>query len=816
MPAKKTSFPGTPLIAEAVGPRVWIHGACIIILTTLAYYNSFTVPLLFDDIPAIANNTTIRQWDTTLQPPVASTAGGRPVLNLSLALNYAVSGTAVRSYHLVNLMIHILAGLTLFGLLRRTFAAKPAGIDIAFVAALLWAVHPLQTESVTYIIQRAESLMGLFYLMTLYCFIRGATAADKAARGWFVLAIGACLLGMGTKEVMVSAPLLVLLYDRTFLAGSFREAWSLRSRVYIGLAATWVIVFLLAYLTEGRGGSAGLGTEVSMLNYWLTQPLAILRYLGLSIWPHPLVFYYGTEWVDNVRVILPATVLVATLLGATMWALFRSEPGAKSLGFAGAFFFATLAPTSLVPILLQTSAEHRMYLGVAPVLVLVVFSLFRWSVRAAWPVCGLLAVIFSWLTIQRNDDYRSALTIWEDTVVKVPDNAYAYYNLGYALESTAVRLDDAITHYREAVRIKPDFVDAHTNLGNVLLLQGRTQEAIVQLRLALRYAPDSAKAHNNLGNALAKVTGQLPEAIGLFQEALRRKPNYSEARSNLGGALAAAGRYLEAIAEYEAVLRLDPDNAQAHYNLGNSLARMPGLLPEAISHFQTALKHEPDNVQARNNLGGALVAMGRPAEAITEFEAALRVYPDFADAHYNLATLLGRMPERLGEAITHLQTTVRLKPNFADTRINLGILMCIQGRFEEAISELEHALALAPDSAVARNAFGNALFQSGRMAEAAEQYEKAVNLKPDYAQAHYNRGNALGKLPGQLPDAVSAYETALSLQPEFLEAHFNLAVALIKLSVRRDKTVEHLEAVLRIQPGNQAAQQLLRQLEASP
>ena len=204
----------------------------------LAYHNSFTGPFIFDDLPSIPENPTIRHlwpiWQP-LSPPQTGgiTVEGRPVINLSLAINYALGGYDVRGYHVLNLTIHILAGLTLFGVVRRTLLQprlreRFGGVanELALAVAVLWTVHPLQTESVTYIVQRAESLMGLFYLLTLYCFIR--SVESPRPRVWCGLCLTACAVGMASKEVMASAPLLVMLYDRAFISGSFREAWRRR------------------------------------------------------------------------------------------------------------------------------------------------------------------------------------------------------------------------------------------------------------------------------------------------------------------------------------------------------------------------------------------------------------------------------------------------------------------------------------------------------------------------------------------------------------------------------------------------------------
>ncbi len=272
----------------------------------LAYSNSFTGSFIYDDAPSILGNPTIRHlwpiWQP-LSPPHKGgiTVEGRPLVNLSLAVNYALGGLDVWGYHALNLAIHLLAGLTLLGIVRRTLLQPKlrerfgaAANELALAVAVLWVVHPLQTESVTYIVQRAESLMGLFYLLTLYCFIRGAESPRP--RAWYSLCVTACALGMASKEVMVSVPLMVLLYDRTFVSGSLREVWRQRWPLYLALASTWILLGYLMFFT-GSFGNAVINAKENGIAWWkylLTEPGVILYYLRLAAWPYPLCFdYYG-------------------------------------------------------------------------------------------------------------------------------------------------------------------------------------------------------------------------------------------------------------------------------------------------------------------------------------------------------------------------------------------------------------------------------------------------------------------------------------------------------------------------------------------
>jgi protein O-mannosyl-transferase len=605
-------------------PRPWSIRAAALVLAAaaaLVYRNSFSVPFVFDDLLSIRDNPTIRRlWPLwrALAPPDHGglTVQGRPVLNLSLAINYAISGERVWSYHAFNLAVHVLAGLALLGIVRRTLEgmgerAPGAGrglpypsLAIAFAVSLLWLVHPLQTEAVTYLVQRAESLMGLFYLLTLYCFIRFVPARPGAPSAlWAALGVLCCLLGMGTKEVMVSAPVVVFLYDRTFLAGAFGAAWRLRRKLHLALAATWIPLAALVALSGNRGGTAGGDIGVGPLRYWATQFQAVAHYLRLAAWPHPLIFDYGAIWARGPGQVVPYALAVGALAAATAWAL-RRRPAA---GFLGFWFFAILAPTSVVPGMRQTLAEHRMYLALVPVLVFAVscgYARFgRWVLGAAL----VLAVAWGCLAARRNEVYRSQLALFRDTVAKRPDNAFARYNLGKILDE-AGQPEAAIPQYLEAIRLRPGLVDSYYNLGNALTELGRLPAAADEYQAALALEPGMAEAHYNLGNVLVRL-GRKEDALGQYREAVRLKPDYIDAQDNLGSVLFDLGRLPAALAQYRKVLALDPSLAEGHYNLG-SVYRVLGRRTEAVREYRAALRLDPDFAPAQAGLAALGAAPG--------------------------------------------------------------------------------------------------------------------------------------------------------------------------------------------------------------
>jgi tetratricopeptide (TPR) repeat protein len=651
--------------------------ALIIAAGIWAYHNSFHGVFVLDDSPHIVDNPGVRQL---ARPWQIIRHSSRPVVALSLAVNFALGRLDPWGYHAVNLGIHILAALTLYGVARRTLVSEPlrfrfgeAGPLLAGAISLIWLVHPLQTESVTYIIQRAESLMGLFYLLTLYCVIRSQSSARRKL--WGIGAVASCVLGMASKPVMVTAPVVILLYDRAFLGNSWRELMRRRGWLYAGLAATWLLLpLMLANAPSEWETSAGFEYKgVSPLRYALSQPGAVLQYLRLTFRPNRLCLDYGwphgSSDLRETSEALKGPIVVAALLAATVWAWERRP----AMGFLGAWFFLILAPTSSFVPVADSIVEHRMYLPLAAVVAAVVLGAFeigkrllnkKGAVVVGCAAGGVVVIVLSSLTIRRNRDYSSAVTIWQDNVEKRPNNPRAQFMLGSVLFH-AGKLQEAVDHDEEALRINPDYAEANNNLGGALMKQDRLEEAIAHFQQALRTRPDYADAHYNLGNALGQL-GRLQEAVGHYEQALRIRPGFAEAHNNLAKTLIQMGRPAEAIEHWKQALGINPDFAEAQYNLGLALMG-EGRLQEAIGHYEKALRIKPDDVQAQCNLGNALVQTGKPQEAIERYEQALRIDPDYAEAHYNLGVAL-KQAGRVQEAIQHYEQALRIKPDFVEAQ----------------------------------------------------------------------------------------------------------------------------------------------------
>jgi tetratricopeptide (TPR) repeat protein len=689
-------------IVEAGEVRVARYPSLTLVITLvaaigLAYGGVFGVPLLFDDELTIVENPSIRSlWNIgdALSPPASSGTGGRPLANLSFAVSYAISGLDPWAHHAFNLLFHFLAALTLYGVVRRTLE-KPRlrarfgaeSVALAGAIATLWAVHPLQTQTVTYISQRTEGLMSLCYLLVLYCFIRGV---EGRAQVWHPLAVAACLAGVLCKEVAVTAPLMVLVYDRTFISGTFQAAWRARWRLYFGLAASWAVLVPLVRDVGERGVGFHLGAP--WWHYALTQCEAVVRYLKLAWWPDPLVFDYSPGLVASLGAVWPSMIFLAALLGAATWGVIRRSLWA----FPAVWYLIVLAPTSIVPVTGAPIAENRAYLPIAAIVTVLVLGgrllLGPRFSRLGW---GILTVAAIAATVNRNRDYQDAVGLWTDTVAKAPDNHRAHGFLAKHLAAFPDRTADTLSHYATALRLQPDYDEAHNNLGTLLArLPGRQADAIMHYETALRLRPDFAKAHYNLANLLVTMPGRQPDAQRHYEVAVRLRPDFAEAHHNLAELLALQpGKVADALNHYETALRLSPSHPAIHYNLARLLTRLPGRQADAIARYEAAVRLSPAFAEAHDNLAQLFADQpGRMEQAIAHYEQALLSRPGHAGTHNNLANLLARLPGRHDEAIAHYLHALKLRPDFAEAHYNLSVVLArFPHRAEEA--KLHHEAA---------------------------------------------------------------------------------------------------------------------------
>ncbi|HEX4054588.1 MAG TPA: tetratricopeptide repeat protein [Tepidisphaeraceae bacterium] len=568
----------------------WIAPLLVIFVGAVAYSNSLQGPFVLDDTNAILTNPQVRSLMGFRLPPSRPTAvSGRPMVIFSFAVNYAMAHGKVVTYHVTNLLIHLLAALFLYAVVRRTLARKELWGDrfagsatwVSAMAAALWAAHPLDTQSVTYIAQRSESLASLFFLAAIYCVIRAADGGRRSARWWGVTAVIACGLGMGSKEIVAVLPIVAVLYDRTFLAGTFKKAFELRWKTYAGMAATWVLILFSLHMGS-RESMVGFDHGVSPLDYARTELNVIALYLRLGFWPSKLVLdYYGWptawRWADvSWQGWLVLALAIATL--AALWI----RPW---LGFLGTWFFLILAPTSsFLPIIDEAAAEQRMYLPLAAVVVLVVVCgwmlVRRWRwIRIVAALAGCTVVVcFVRLTMIRNGQYSTLIGIWRDTVTKRPNNTRAHMDFGEAWAQLSI----------DFPRGSPEAMDA-------------ARQAAQQFQIVMNLEPKQTQAIFALGQSLEQL-GEPRAAEDLYTRSLAEHPEIAAYLYVERGNLRAQRQdWADAESDYHAAIALDRLDPEPHYFLAMVFEEKKDW-SDARSELEKTVKLEPKYKDAAERL----------------------------------------------------------------------------------------------------------------------------------------------------------------------------------------------------------------------
>jgi len=535
---------------------------CLLLLAfavAVTYANTLHGEFVFDD-SRIYNNPALRitslDWHSLAGAALQSEPATRPVANLTFALNYYLHGDRVEGYHLVNILIHLATAFFLYLLIdvtlrtpalagQATKAGRAPGGRLApewlaFFAALLWLVHPVQSQSVAYVVQRMNSLAAMFYLVSLYCYVRCRLDPGGPARCRFFFAASgvAGVLAMGCKEISITLPLFILLYEWYFLE-DLDLGWLRRRALPIGLVVA-VLAGLALLMLGGHPVERILagyqGRPFTPGQRLLTELRVVFFYLSLLVFPHPSRLNLDHDFAVSTSLLQPPTTLAAgvgllVLLGVAVWSARRE----RLLSFAILWFLGNLLVESSL-LGLELVFEHRLYLPAMLLFAVAVAGVDRLlsSRRAKALLLVGLAVLLGLWTVERNRVWHDRVSLWSDCVAKSPGKARPHNNLGVALKRRG-RLREAAEQYRMVIAMDPDFIEAYNNLGNVLLETGQPDQALLYYGKALDAVPDQPVIHNNMGKALL-AKHRYDRAMMHFAEALRLKPDFAEARENLGRA----------------------------------------------------------------------------------------------------------------------------------------------------------------------------------------------------------------------------------------------------------------------------------------
>jgi len=632
------------------------------------YSNTLKSPFVFDDVPNITRNPHTRitkldfhqLYDAGFKSPLAN----RPVANISFALNYYSGKFNVKGYHSINITIHLISGILVYFLLLILFKQAAHLPDqnipqfpdasiplVSLFSALIFITHPIQVHSVTYIVQRMNSLAVMFYLLSLLLYIHGRlTRMPWKRRALFAGCFIAGILALGSKEIAGTLPVIILLYEWYFFR-DLKTDWLGAYKKYIFgflIVMGLVAIFYLGENPLNRILSSYANRDFTMTERVLTQFRVIVFYFGLLIFPHPSRLNLLHHFTTSHALFEPITTLLSLLcLLAIIGLSICLAKRQRLISFCILWFFFNLAIESSI-IGLEMIFEHRLNLpmfGFACLATTLLFHFF--SKKRIWRIGISFALILSLgaATYARNSVFRDKITFWSDVVSKNPHSHRAHLNLGVALKKQR-QLKEAVEHFHAALRIKPDYDMAHNNLGNALKRQGKLKEAIPHYLEAIRIKPKYAKAHYNLGTVYAQ-SGKLEKAVKHFLKAVRIKPNYVMAHNNLGSVLGRQGKLEEAVKHLSEAIRIRPNYGMAHNNLGSILARQ-GRLKEAIEHFSKATRSKSNYAKAHYNLGIALMHQGRLDEAIKQFSEVIRINPGYAQAHKHLGYCLGLLGKTTG------------------------------------------------------------------------------------------------------------------------------------------------------------------------
>jgi protein O-mannosyl-transferase len=716
--------------------QTWIFLTVAVLgLTAIAYSPALRGPQIYDDAQSIQDNPTItRLWPLSipLHPPAGSVVAGRPLVNLSLAFNYWLNSTLgidqspdpggpdkTISYHVVNLVFHLACGLLLLAIVRRTLASGRLGDRwrdhaemMALLVAACWLVHPIQTEAVDYLIQRTELIVSFCYLLTLYCSVRAWDATTARVRSWWLVgSVVVCALGMGAKEVMFSAPIIVVLYDRAFRTSSWRDLLSpatARRWYYGALAASWL---LLIAILQGRprGVTVGAAGWLSPLEYLHTQGWAILHYLRLVFLPTTLSIDYSYQAIAHWRGI-PGLLVLTAFAVLTIVAWTRANRWGW-FGFLGAWFFLILAPSSsVVPIVTELVAERRMYLALAAVIVLTIVAIEaawqRWigappqraRTIAAVAATTIVALLLA-LTFQRSALYASPEKLWRDAVSKVPDDPRAWVNLGAVLAAQMPpQRAAADTMFREALRRDSLYPDAILNVAIDELDTGRLADAEPRFRRFLAFDSTNAMALGGLAQLMLR-RGDTVAAVPLLERYVVRNPTVG-ALMLLSSIYLARGKDRASADAVRQAVALDPSNPDLTLRLAGMLVEQ-GRPAEAKPYLETLVQLQPNSAVILALMSLDAAALGDAATSAASASTALR----FAGNNETVYFYLGRAMAAAHNNVLaeeYLSRAVTLEPRDADALTELGQVEAMLGKTAAAADCFRRALRLAPQDRAAQ------------------------------------------------------------------------------------------------------------------
>ena len=740
--------------------------AALIIGVAAAYHQTLDYPFVFDDLGNIAGSIQIENLsiDGVTDIIKDAHADNRPIANLSFAINWLMGDGDTTPFHITNLLIHIVTGFLVYLFAWQTLCLHLCNKDepgksnsrmtvAAAAVGLIWTMHPIQTQAVTYIVQRMTSMCTLFCVLALCLYVAGRSfttgrSGNRAGRvSLLVASAAAWVVALGCKEIAISLPALVWLYEWFFFR-QLQKSWlltSLKFAIPVIIIAILAMVFYLETDPLSAAQSGYRQRDYTMLERQLTQFRVLILYLSLLVLPLPSRLNldhhvpHSTSLIAPISTLLSLAVVIGLIIGACLLA--RRH---RLLSFCILWYFITMALESSI-IGIEMVFEHRLYLPSIGVVLGVVTLAAGWSKKISTPNwSGLAAIVLvatalAAMTWQRNKVWAGIESLYLDCAAKSPNKPRAHYNLG-VYYGQHDRIEDAIDRYRTAVRLRPKYIEAQMNLGLALMKQEAYKGALTAFNNAVRYKPDHGPAYMNRA-VLLRNLDRLEDAVTDNLQAVALLPDNAKAKFNLGATYGNLERYAEAIDVYTSVLALEPDHADAHANIGVAYIQT-GDIEKAVVHLLVHQRLAPDSATPYVNLGNAYLTRD-PAKAQSYFESAIGLDISSASAHNGLAAIaLAR--RNYGTAVRHFENALATGPDYRVARTNYvqylrqrGLELMNARKFDDAEPLLRRAVELAATTESV-NHLGAILGQQGKLPEAIEQFEKALAMNPQNVDARRN------------------------------------------------------------------------------
>ncbi|QII13709.1 putative tpr repeat protein [Candidatus Kuenenia stuttgartiensis] len=793
----------TAVSTKMPGSWKWqvIPVAFLVIWSCIIFVNTLRNNFVYDDSVTIVNNHLIKNWDNfrTLFSfqyfMLSGEISYRPVVTFTYFLDYSLWGENPSGYHFTNLLFHI-ANVTVFYF----FIKKITRIhSLAFISALLFATHPVITETVNSISYREDILAAFFYLMTFILFLKIDDGLKK--KGAFYLCYSGSLtfyaLSLFSKEMAVTLPVMLVIYTFFFPSKNnpFKECVKKMKGVYIGYFLV-TCCYLIIQFWVFKDVSINL-SESGQSIFVMFKVLA--SYIKLLFLPFDLNADYVILPVlaDVVSFSISVVLIIVLII-----VLLRIGKGNKLFCFFAVWFFVTLSPVSNIIPLSNIMSERYMYIplmGFSGAVGVLFWKGVSENIFAK--ICfGVILIVFAFISISRNVVWHDEFALWHDALAREPDSARAHHNLGVVYNSKGM-YEKAEYEYKKTLEIKPNDAGAYYNLGNLYERKELIGDAIAAYEKAIQSNPYHADAYNNIGN-IYKKKKQYPAAVKMYEKAIRCNPFDFRYHSNLGLIYLETKNYRESVDAFLKALKIAPDKSSTHNSLGNVLKEM-GDFDGAEEAYKTALQLDPADANIHNSLGMLYTNMKQFDKAMREFDTAIRLDPKMASAYNNLGIAYANKGdgEKAAEA---LNTAVALGFDGADVHNNLACVYMTMGMTDNAIRELDIVLEYDQTDCNAHCNLGIAYLSKKNVDKAISEFEEAIKINADDADFHHYLGNALME-KGRYGEAVDAFARAIEINPENSSVHKALGVVYANYFNNTRKALFHLKETLRLNPNQPMA-----------